>query len=182
MDGQIRLIDFGLASDLQDGKLQVLPNQIPHYAAPEVWNKKLAGLPSDWFAYGVIITYLYQLRLPFDGSTKEEIRQLADSGKPSLDPMHPQYVGNVKQFILKLLEVDPEKRLSKVSEDEFFGLNGAGVTAVPFKPVNIEIPPIEPSGKTIYFSENPLVYEILESNVIRIPPSSFYESDYYKSI
>ena len=179
-NGHVRLIDFGLSSNLQDGKLKVLPYQIPHYAAPEVWNKKPAGLASDWFPYGVIVAYLYQLQLPFDGDTEEEIRKPADSGKPSLDDM--LWTNNVKEFILKLLEVDPEKRLSKVSENEFFGVSGNSVTELPFKPGHIEIPPVTPSGEAQYFSDDPSVYEILESNVIRIPPSKFYESDYYKSI
>ena len=180
-DGHVRLIDFGLAANLQDGKLQVLPSQIPQFVAPEVWNKKLAGLASDWFAYGVIIAYLYHLRLPFDGETVKEYRELIDSEKPSLDEMRPQ-MGDVNEFIKKLLVVDPEKRLSNVSKDEFFGINGDGVTAVPFKPVNIEIPPVIPTGETQYFSENHLVCEKLESLAIRIPPTDFFASDYYESI
>ena len=179
-NGHVRLIDFGHAENLQDGKLHVLPCQIPHFAAPEVWHKKLAGLASDWFAYGVIITLLYQLRLPFDGKTVEEIRKLADSDKPSLDAMRPQ-MGDVNEFIKKLLVADPDKRLSNVSKDKFF-VNGMGVTKLQFKPRNIKIPSIKPKEGAKYFSEDQSVYEQLESSAIRIPPTDFFASDYYKSI
>ena len=176
-DGHVRLIDFGLASNLQDGKLKVLPRQIARYSSPEVWNKKPAGLASDWFAYGVIIAYLYQLRLPFDGNTEEEIRKNVDSGKLDLNKKFKR-MGGVKEFILKLLEVDPEKRLSKVAADKFF----KDITPQPFKPGNIEIPSIEPQGEARYFSEKATVYDTLEANVIRIPPPEFFASDYYYSI
>ena len=181
-DGHVRLIDFGLVTLLLDGNLEELPNQIPHYAAPEVWKKKPAGFASDWWAYGVIITYLYQLRLPFDGKTVKEIRKRADSGQPSLDQMRPQWMGNIKIFIKQLLVVDPEKRLSNVSKDKFFGVNGKDVTKLPFKPRNIKTPSVIPTGENLYFSEDQSVYEVLESSAIRIPPADFFASDYYKSI
>ena len=177
-DGHVRLIDFGMCTILRNKKQEVLPKQTAHYCSPEVWNKKPAGLASDWWSYGVIIAYLYQLRLPFEGDDEEDIQEEV-LFPPNLKDMYPY---GVKKFIMKLLEVDPEKRLSKVSKDEFFGLKGDSVTQRPFKPRNIEIPPIEPSADAEYFTDDPTVYDMLEGNVIRIPPPEFFASEYYKLI
>ena len=179
-NGHVRLIDFGLVSNLQEEKMQVLPSQVAQYSAPEVWNKKLAGLASDWWSYGVNIVQLFQLKLPFDGETDEEIQELAQHGKPNLIDI-PLKLDNAKKFIMKLLVVKPEDRISKVSSDEFFGANGEHVTSEPYKPGDINIPVATSSRKAEYFSDDTYGYEILESNAIRIPPPDFFTSDYYKS-
>ena len=168
-DGHVRLIDFGHASNLQDGNLEILPPQIAQYSSPEVWNKKPAGLVSDWWSYGVTMAYLFQLRDPFEDNTKEN----AQFDHPDLSEILQK---DVKDFILELLVEDPDKRLSKVSSHQFF----EKITETPFQPGDINIPTSSPSTKAEYFTDDSLCYEILDLNVIRIPSSEFFSSDYYK--
>ena len=170
-NGHVRLIDFGLTTNLQDGKLEILPRQVARYSSPEVWNKKPAGLVSDWFPYGVIIAYLFQLRHPFENNTKEN----AQFDQPNLSGILQE---DIKKFISKLLEEDPEKRLSKVSSQEFFN----NTTETPFQPDDIDIPAVTSSKDAVYFTDNPYLYEALESSVIRIPTPEYFSSDYCKSI
>ena len=177
-DGHVRLIDFGLASNLYDEKLKVLPRQVAVFSSPEVWNKKPAGLASDWWSYGVIIAYLYQLQPPFRGNTEEEIQMKAQTGEPSLDDMPHKKINKAKIFIRKLLVVDPDKRLTNVSSNHFFNK----ITETPFRPGNIEAPEVTPSGKAEYVADDPIVHGILEATAIWIPSSGFFETDYYKSI
>ena len=168
-DGHVRLIDFGLASSLQDVKLKKLPHQVAYYSAPEVYKGEPAGLASDWWSFGVIIAYLYQLKHPFEGSTDEEIQKQAQTGKPNLNNMSHRPVGKAKKFIEKLLVVNPNGRLTNVSSNEFFNT----ITELPFQPGEFEAPSIIPSGKAQYVADDPMVYGYLESTVIRIPPPEF---------
>ena len=170
-EGHVRLIDFGNASNLQNEPMQRLPSQIPQFSPPEVWNKKLAGLASDWFPYGVNIAYLFQLRNPFENNTKEN----AQFDHPDLCDI---LQIDVKKFILKLLVEDPDKRLSKVSSHEFFN----NIIETPFQPDDVDIPAYAPPEDAVYFTDNPYLYESLESSVIRIPSLEFFSSDCYKSI
>ena len=181
-DGHVRLIDFGLAKSHRFQRLQILPHQIAHYSSPEVWNEQPAGLASDWFPYGVIITYLFQLRLPFEGDNIQVIRRRAQSGQPNLDDMPSEYPDSIKKFIKKLLAVEPADRLKQVSSDEFFGLNGDGVTPFPFKPGKIKIPEYTSSKAPIYTTDDISFYERLEGRALRLPSSEFLESKYFESL
>ena len=169
-DGHVRLIDFGRASNLNKEPMRILPRQVAQYSSPEVWNEKLAGLASDWFSYGVNIAYLFQLRNPFEKNTMEN----AQFDQPDLSD---DLQEDVKKFILKLLDEDPDKRLSKVSSHEFFN----SITETPFQPGDVDIPVYTPSKEAVYFTDDPYQYELLE-NVIRIPPSEFFSSDYFQLI
>ena len=173
-DGQVRLIDFGLADCFRTKTLQVLHRQVAHYSAPEVFKKEPAGLASDWFPYGVIIAYLYQLKHPIEGSSPHEIQTNAQNGNLNIDCM-PQ---KAKEFIEKLLVVDPNARLTSVSSDEFFKT----ITEFPFQPKDVKAPAIIPSGKAQSTADDPMAYSELESSAIRIPPADFFETKYYKSI
>ena len=175
-DGQVRLIDFGCAENFETKKLQVLHRQVAQYSAPEVYKKEPAGLASDWFSYGAIIAYFYQLKHPFQGSSPDEIQEQIQAGKPNLEHM-PQIDG-VKEFIKKLLLVNPEERLTEVSSNEFFNK----ITEFPFQPGHIEAPSIIPSGKAQSTADDPMAYSWLESTANKIPPAKYFETKYYKSI
>ena len=84
----------------------------------------------------------------------------------------------IKEFIKKLLVVNPDDRLSNVSSDEIF----KNITEKPFVPGNLKLASIKPKEEAENFTIDPLVYEVLESSVIRIPPADFFASDYYKAI
>ena len=173
-NGGVRLIDFGHATDLQKKKLKVLPKQTAYFSSPEVWKQEPAGLPSDWFSYGVNIVYLYQLKVPFDGRSEEEIQKHVLDGKPDVEDVKDEAA---KDLIKKLLVVDPELRPKKVSDDAFF----ADVNAiVPFQPVNIKCNVHKPSKAAVFETNDTAIYEFLEAATIRIPTAEYL--DYVKSL
>ena len=171
--GHVRLIDFGSVTSIEKGKLKVLPLQVAKYSSPEVWNQKPAGLASDWWPYGIIVAYLYQLQMPFVGETEDEVQKNVTSEKPYLDNMPHKRMDLVRKFIKKLLVVDPAKRLKNVSENIFF----EKITESPFAP-GVIIPPSATSKEAgEYASENQSVYEDLEGLATRFPTAKFLASD-----
>ena len=176
MNGEVRLIDFGCSERLHEAPFEkVLNKQAARFSSPEVYDDKAAGLPSDWWSYGVIITLLYQLKHPFNGKDDEETQKMARTCKPHLDMS--MLTSNAAKLISKLLVVEPKNRISKVSTHELF----ENVPVARFIPEPPKIPTHEASKKDQYYSNDPEIYELLESHLIRIPSSEFLSSDILKS-
>ena len=121
---------------------------------------------------------MFQLKYPFGRGPDEEIQRRSENCPPDLSDMPPDLPA-AKDLITKLLVVDPELRLQKVTTHELFR---SVAKTTPFKP----IPPKEGAEEARkvpeYFADDPLVYEYLESVAIRIPPTEYFASEYYKSI
>ena len=175
-DGGVRLIDFGHSLYLKDDPLSVLPSQVVYYSSPEVLKEEPAGLTSDWWPFAVIVAELYQLKMPFEGCSKETTRKLVLAGEPDIEDVKSEAV---KELIKKLLVVNPELRPKKVSDDAFF----ADVNSiVPFQPGDIKCNVHKPSKAPEYFSNDPSFYEILEAETVRIPSAQFLTSECFKSL
>jgi serine/threonine protein kinase len=67
----VRVLDFGLATDSLDGHATGICGS-PGYIAPEILRGFGYGIPSDMFAVGVIMYALLTGELPFNGKTVEE--------------------------------------------------------------------------------------------------------------
>ena len=174
LDGQVRLIDFGFTERLDKKPFEkILCKQGAEFCSPEVSEGKLAGLPSDWWSYGIIITLLYQLEYPFIGKDDEETRKLAQSGQPYLNM--PSDTSDVVKLILKLLVVNPKDRLTKVSTHKLF--QTLPTTRYVPKPIT-KFPAFnfETDTKGNYFSKKPEIYDMLESYWISIPSSEYLAS------
>ena len=176
-DGDVRLIDYGHSTIMRPGEFEVICSQIACYSSPEVWNRQPASYPQDWWAYGVIIAYLYQLKLPFDGDTKEEIQKKAQSGEPDIDEIQPVAA---KEFISKLLAINPADRPTQVSSDKLFDNFKTNAPPTPFKPGTVKYDVKMPSKPAEYVTDDPTIYAQLEACVTRIPSTQFLNSDDFK--
>ena len=83
------------------------------YMSPEIWNEEPYGKPCDMWAFGVITYILLAGYPPFSEEKRDKLIHQIKSGK---FVFHQQYWTEVseeaKDFIVKLLVVNPEKRMT----------------------------------------------------------------------
>ncbi|KAK4049021.1 serine/threonine-protein kinase gin4 [Microbotryomycetes sp. JL201] len=112
LDGEknIKIADFGMAALERGGKLLETSCGSPHYASPEiVAGLNYHGSSSDIWSCGIILFALLTGRLPFDD---ENIRNLLAKVKVGKFSMPQELPTDAKDLIRRMLEVDPEKRIS----------------------------------------------------------------------
>ncbi|XP_077475711.1 myosin light chain kinase, smooth muscle isoform X2 [Stigmatopora argus] len=112
----VKIIDFGLAAQLDDkGDTRVLQGT-PEFVAPEVINYEPVCLASDMWSVGVICYILLSGESPFQGSGDAETLALVTAAQWEFDEDSFQDItDSAKHFISSLLEKDPRRRMS--SED-----------------------------------------------------------------
>lgn len=112
LDSDLVLADFGIAKML-DRKDEVLTTMAGSfgYAAPEVMLKRGHGKPVDMWSMGVIT---YTLLCGYSPFRSESLQDLIDECTNSQVVFHERYWRDVsqdaKEFILKLLQPEPEQR------------------------------------------------------------------------
>ncbi|KAK4056001.1 serine/threonine-protein kinase gin4 [Microbotryomycetes sp. JL221] len=112
LDGEknIKIADFGMAALERGGKLLETSCGSPHYASPEiVAGLNYHGSSSDIWSCGIILFALLTGRLPFDD---ENIRNLLAKVKVGKFTMPQELPTDAKDLIRRMLEVDPEKRIT----------------------------------------------------------------------
>ena len=110
---EIKLIDFGLAkkSDRYSNTYQTMVGT-PFYIAPEVIDGDYT-FACDLWSVGVVLHIMLSGRLPFAGSTDEEIFRNIKKGHISFDdPVWEKVTPPARDLIGKLLEPDETKRLT----------------------------------------------------------------------
>lgn len=110
-DGQVVLLDFGLASDVValDDDLHAVAGTMG-YLAPEQISGRGACLASDWFSAGVMLYETLTGRLPFDGEALRELlsgRACRPASPRGFDRRTPP---DLEALVLALLDPDPGRR------------------------------------------------------------------------
>jgi len=104
--------DFGLAKDT-GGKMMTTCCGTPQYVAPEVLNGKQYGCEVDCWSLGVILYILLCGYPPFYAETHPRLYQVIQAGKYEFDPEDWGSIsGEAKHLITRLLEMDPERRIT----------------------------------------------------------------------
>lgn len=108
----IKVIDFGTAKIFNPGQDEKLKIGSAYYMAPEVLNKKY-NEKCDLWSVGVIMYILLSGVPPFYGDKDEDIYKSIKKGEYDLDcsPFN-RYSKSCKDLIKKLIEMNPNKRLS----------------------------------------------------------------------
>mmetsp|Transcript_18283 Transcript_18283/g.24107 ORF Transcript_18283/g.24107 Transcript_18283/m.24107 type:complete len:683 (+) Transcript_18283:476-2524(+) len=109
---ELKLIDFGFSQHFQESEELSVPVGTPFYVAPEVlrgsYNHKC-----DMWSIGVITYMLLSGRPAFYGENQREILEAVKRGKFEFPDEIFKFVSPLaKDFISKLLVIDPVKRLS----------------------------------------------------------------------
>lgn len=119
-DGQVKLLDFGIAKLLQhDDETQTrLPAFTPSYAAPEQKAGGLVTTATDVYALGVLLGQLMTGERLAGGQTPSG--QVREGHDPGVLPAAPQATrrllrGDLDNIVLKAIDEDPARRYSSAS-------------------------------------------------------------------
>jgi len=106
--GEVKLIDFGFSTLSKTNQLLDLFCGTPYYMPPEITcRKEYIGTNTDIWSLGVLFYFMLSGNLPFDGKTDKDLFKCIARGHV----LFPSYFSSMsKEFILKMLQVDPNKR------------------------------------------------------------------------
>lgn len=110
---RIKIIDFGLATELEEGKSLMVMHGTPEFVAPEVIGYEPVGLETDMWSIGVICFILLSGESPFQGNSDAETLALVTAASYEFDPESFEDISDqAKDFISSLLQKDRRRRLS----------------------------------------------------------------------
>ncbi|OHT08662.1 RAC family serine/threonine-protein kinase like protein [Tritrichomonas foetus] len=148
--GHIKLTDFGLAKNISETGTTKTMCGTSDYIAPEIVQNVSYSFPIDWWALGVLTYEMCFKKTPFkDANRANQYKRIVNE-----TPNFPDDTDSItKDFILKLLEKNPQKRasLSTLIDHKFFkGMNFADIKEKKISPSFI---PKQSNGKPIYFDK-----------------------------
>jgi serine/threonine protein kinase len=115
--GYLKIIDFGLSKKITKRTYTICGT--PHYIAPEILLGKGYGIEADWFSLGVVLYEVLLGRMPFCGSTPNDVFKAILDKSPKFPK---EFDPEAKHLIKGLLRKDPTKRYGakKVMAHPFF--------------------------------------------------------------
>eukprot|EP00736_Rhodelphis_marinus_P004266 Rmarinus@m.9080 len=121
-NGHCHMTDMGLAKPLESDRTYTQCGTA-QYLAPEVIAQKGHGKDADWWALGVLVYVMFTGRFPFDDDNLNVLYKKICKGKYT--PLPPHISPEANDFLRRLLEVDPSKRLGvkgayEVKSHKFF--------------------------------------------------------------
>lgn len=121
-EGYIKLADFGLAKDLNEGEGKGACGTL-EYMAPEIVNSsKGHNFEVDWWTLGVLMYELYYTKTPFIADSRKEILYNIMNKDPEFpekeEDGNNKNFKNFKSIVTKLLRKDPKKRLGRSSKNQ----------------------------------------------------------------
>jgi len=107
IDGEIKLIDFGLCADISEGeRIQMVGS--PFWMPPEMIRREPHGCPADIWSFAVCLLEMY-LREPPNASSR--LRAMFIAATDGLKDSIPAHASpEAKDFLSHCLELDPKKR------------------------------------------------------------------------
>ncbi|KAF7204301.1 myosin light chain kinase, smooth muscle isoform X2 [Nothobranchius furzeri] len=110
---RIKIIDFGLACELDPTKDLTVMHGTPEFVAPEVINFEPVGLETDMWSIGVICFILLSGESPFQGNNDAETLALVTAAQYEFDPESFEDISDeAKDFISSLLKKNKRGRMS----------------------------------------------------------------------
>ena len=110
-NGNIKVIDFGLAKVIGDDKTNTICGSA-QYMAPEVLNCEFYDYSIDYWSLGAVLFECFAGKPPYDGANLKEIRENVLNGEADFGKIHNVWA---RDFIRKLLCKVPEERLGQTN-------------------------------------------------------------------
>ena len=109
--GHARLMDFGVASSSGETRREAVLMGTPAYVAPEQFYGGPPSSRTDVYALGVLLYELLTGRLPFGGTTLDELfRRKADEEPPPLSSVVSGIEPALETLVMRCLDRDPAAR------------------------------------------------------------------------
>ncbi len=146
-DGQLKIIDFGIAKGKTDPQMTIVGTATgtPEYMAPEQFagGERLDYAKCDIYAVGTMMYKMLTGQPPFKGENEFVLRD----AKLTEDPVPPSRLnkeisGELDKVILKAIHKDPAKRFASVVEMKSELLKLAGKSGRPAKAPETETSPL----------------------------------------
>ncbi len=125
-DGQVKLLDFGIArlgnsghNQTETQKGQVMGTM--SYIAPEVLNEEIADARSDVYSTGVMLFELLTYRLPFESTDLGSMiaKKMQGGPPPSLAKYFENYPPELDEIVARALARDREERYNTAQDFAF---------------------------------------------------------------
>ncbi|MFN8374446.1 MAG: protein kinase [Anaerolineae bacterium] len=114
VNGQVKLLDFGIAVMREDEKGDDSIAGTPGYMSPELWTTGVASRASDLYAIGVMICELFAGRKPFEAESIGDLAIQVLTVPPDLSHMDANEA--IVAIVWRLLLKDPKERYQDVGD------------------------------------------------------------------
>jgi serine/threonine protein kinase len=109
--GEVRILDFGLASVAEGYDGPDVRSGTPAYMAPEQLAGREATAQSDIYSLGLVLYELFTGKEPFEAKTAEEFLRLREGSHPTRpSSLIPELSERIERAILRCLDPDPKLR------------------------------------------------------------------------
>jgi len=135
-DGQLKIIDFGIAKGKTDPQITIegTATGTPEYMAPEQFEcgEHVDYARCDIYAVGTILYRMLTGRLPFEAENQFILRDKKLSEDPATPSrLNPEVPEKLSKMILRSIDKDPGMRFSSVAEMKSALLKVAGMPTAP---------------------------------------------------
>ena len=111
--GLVKVMDFGLGMPVRAGAAV----EAPGYLAPEQLEAREPDSRADFFSFGAVVYSMLTGKLPYPGSTSDEIRRKMAEGGPEVPTsLVAEIPPKLEEILLKCLQITPDQRYASADE------------------------------------------------------------------